>query len=160
MNYYRGQEGAPFHLSVGAVVLNEDREVCCRHYRQNEQGVRGDLYLLMRETVEQGETIEEALLRGCIEELGLKVSVKDFIGSIISHFPFKGETIEKTTLYFLCDSKEEAKENPGGWEASGKLEWHDPSFLIEQSRKQAEHFARDDYDESTVLQRVLTSLTT
>jgi len=153
MNYYSGKLGLPYHLSVGAIVVNEKKEVGCRHYSANEHEEQGELYVVMRETMEPGETIEQTLARGCQEELGLTVEIKEFIGSIVSHFSRGTETVEKTTLYFLCEPRSEVPAEPGGFEATGTIEWQPLDWLIEQSKKQGKHFGRDDYDESAVLER-------
>jgi len=62
LHYFVGQKKSPFHLSVGAIVMNGKTEIYCHHLLN----VRGkmDAYLLMRETVEPNETLENALRRG------------------------------------------------------------------------------------------------
>lgn len=156
MNYFRGQESAPYHLSVGAVILDEQNRVACLHFSTDDHGTKGEAYLLMRETVEQGETLAEAVRRGIKEEIGVEAEIQDFIGTIISHFGFRTTIVEKTTLYFLCKALfKEAKPEPNNaFEASGILEWRSIDFLIEQGKKQAAHFQRDDIDESTILECV------
>lgn len=73
-HYFIGQKKNPYHLSVGAVVLNSKKQVYCHHLR----GMRGkkDVYLLMRETVRPNDSLEEALKRGLKKEFGMRAKVQ------------------------------------------------------------------------------------
>lgn len=162
-NYFKGTIKKPYHLSMGAVLFNSGKEIACHHFHNasfNESGMQvDDLYILMRETLEMNESLEEALRRGLQEEFGAKAKLITYIGSIQSHFPAKigrDILIEKTTLYFLmecitCDTSER-KADDG--EAHSKIEWHDVDYLIQKMRAQTRKFRRDDMDESEILERV------
>lgn len=159
MNYYRGQESLPYHLSVGAVILNDQKEVLCHYFPKNEfwsQNYR-DFYILMRETVEPGESLEQAVTRGCHEEFGAKVEIKDFLGSIVSSFPSDRSTVQKTTLYFLCqlielDSNQRKADDP---EKNSRVVWQPIEELIPKMKQQGRQLKRSDLDESEVLERIL-----
>lgn len=59
------------------------------------------IYTLPRETVYLRESLEDSLVRGVEEEVGIVVKPKRFLGSQISFFKRSdGSNIEKTTLYF------------------------------------------------------------
>lgn len=106
-NYFQGTATSPFHLSVGVVLINEKNEVACHYFKNSPEKAPGeyrgleDMYLLMRETPEFGESIEEAVRRGLMEEFGATGQIVTFLGS--QEREFQGDTfsIIKTTVYFL-----------------------------------------------------------
>jgi hypothetical protein len=53
-NIYRGTAEHPFHLSVGAVLFNDKKEVACHYSEKFNQDTdletAEDFYILMRET--------------------------------------------------------------------------------------------------------------
>ncbi|OGD60833.1 hypothetical protein A2807_02450 [Candidatus Berkelbacteria bacterium RIFCSPHIGHO2_01_FULL_50_36] len=140
-------------MSVGAVVVNDEGLIACRHHQHDEHNRPVDAFLLMRETIEPGETIENAVARGLKEEFGLVAKITQFLGPVVSHYGYKNFTVEKTTLFFLCRFTKlvELKEND--FESSGNLEWHDLDLLIEKQHAQAKHLSRDDIDDSLALKR-------
>lgn len=159
-NYFQGNSGHPQHISVGAIAMNEKGEVRCHHVLQEKhkgywgEGGLDDIYLLMRETVDPNETLEDALHRGLMEEFGMEVELIDYIGSIQGHFKHHGVEVEKTTLYFLCQMKsEDLSKRRGDAEAETDLEWRIPDFLIPKMKQQTVHFGRTDIDESSILER-------
>jgi len=121
-------------------------------------GTFDDLYILLRETIEPNETIEQCLKRGLEEEFGAQGNLKSYLGSIVTHFPFvkDGPIVEKTTLYFLCEliSIDESKRKKDDPESSSEIKWLDPSFLILKMKEQRTRFKREDVDESVILERV------
>lgn len=164
-NYFQGNNEHPRHISVGAVVLNDKGEVCCHHF------VRGDLpgywpdlgindfYILMRETLNPNETLEECLHRGLMEEFGMTAKLIDYLGSIKCHFKknIEGEKeIEKTTLYFLCEfvSQDLSKRSKEDIEGETEVEWHSAEFLIPKMKDQAIKYDRPDISEAEVLEKL------
>jgi hypothetical protein len=163
-NYFQGNSQHPQHISVGAVVLNDKSEVCCHHFDTTKGEFKGywkdqglqDFYILMRETIEPNETLEQALHCGLMEEFGIEAELIDYIGSIQSHFESKGITIEKTTLYFLCKLKNQdlTKRSSGDVEYESQVEWQTADFLIPRMKEQARIYGRTDVDESPILEKI------
>lgn len=90
-------------------MVNEKQEVACHYFKEvvlkgrdnYKDQVFKDFYIVMRETPELGETLEEAVYRGLMEEFGIEGTIKTYVGSIKANLPHYGFTVEKTTLYFL-----------------------------------------------------------
>jgi len=154
-NYFRGTKSQPYHLSVGAVLVNDKAEIACHHF-EKIQGLR-ELYILVRETMEPGETIENTLARGLMEEFGAKGDLTSYLGSLTSAFERDGENIQKTTLYFLVelksiDTESRMADDP---EKDSQIEWHPAEFLIKKMKVQGAKYKRSDLDESEILDRFL-----
>jgi len=154
-NYLQGNAKRPFHLSVGAIVFNDEGKIACHHVREFD-GKPVEGYVMMRETIEPGESLESALARGLQEEFGIKAQPISYVGSVISKFDGLWHNIEKTTVYFLMehDGPSEKGRYLNDKEVEGTnsvVEWHDPDFLIEQMNKQTEKYKRPDIDESKVI---------
>ncbi len=158
-NYFRGTIENPYHISIGAVLVNNEGQVCCHYFKEIDHRQfkdAKDLYLLMRETIEPNETIEEVLHRGLMEEFGAEATLNRYLGSIISYFPRKNISIEKTTLYFLFDfiSLEESRRSKDDVEGNSEIRWINPSDLIIKMREQGIRLMRSDLDESAILERL------
>lgn len=162
MNYYQGNKNHPSHLSVGAILVNDKNEICCHHINDQEL-LRGywtdegvvDFYILMRETPEPNETLENALHRGLLEEFGARAEIADYIGPIVSHWKHNDVEVEKTTIYFLCKliDQDESKRT-GDIESKTILEWHTADFLIPKMKEQSKKYGRTDIDESQILEKL------
>ena len=111
-NYFKGSKENPYHLSVGAVVFNEENKICCHYFKRAT--LRKvfenftDFYILMRETMEMGESIEQALHRGLMEEFGIIGDIITYLGSIKGSYPLGEVSIEKTTNTGI-------QKNSGNW---------------------------------------------
>ena len=161
-NYYRGDATHPYHLSVGALVMDKEGLIACHHYDElaywNLPKGSGGCYVLMRETLEIGETIEQALHRGAMEEFGMTIRVISFLGSIVASFKKNeiGPDIEKTTLYFwvepLTFESSRRQDNP---ENMSTIEWKSAEFLLTEMPEQALRLKRDDIDEAQIIERAL-----
>ncbi len=153
-NYFRGHELSPYHISVAAVVINDDHEILVHYYEE----VRGfeNIYLLMRETLEPNETIEVALSRGLREEFGKTADLIDYLGSIKSTFPVEQHTIEKTTLYFLMkySGEDAAGRLTGDPESESEMLWKPMPELFDLMTEQGKRFERTDLNESEIVARV------
>ncbi|HEY1074592.1 MAG TPA: NUDIX domain-containing protein [Patescibacteria group bacterium] len=147
-NYFRGDPEHPSHLSVGAVLLSGDK-ICCHHFQF------ADFYILMRETVEPNETFEQALTRGLLDEFGARAKVRAYVGSLKTYYELDDKTVEKTTLYFLCEleSRSEAWRKYDDHEKDSTIECHPISFLIPKMKEQAQRLNRTHLDESYILER-------
>lgn len=146
----------PYHISVGAVVVNDKNEICCHYFDKISIGgfLFEDIYILMRETIEPNESIEQCLERGLREEFGMKAELVSYLGSITSLLDLKDfAKVEKTTLYFLCkpisfDFDKRKVDDP---ESSSNIKWIKVNDLIPLMKRQAEKYNREDADESKVL---------
>lgn len=157
-NYFQGTPKNPYHISIGAVVMNDKGLVCCHYFEKitHQKVWFENFYILMRETPEPHETIEVALKRGLMEEFGMEASLEKYIGSIVAHFPKEGVMVEKTTLYFLCNfiSIDETKRKVDDIEATSQILWLDPLDLIVKMKEQGVRLQRKDIDESSILERL------
>ena len=160
-NYYQWSKDHPFHLSVGAVVMNNEGLIACHHYTEFlPWGITkdsGGCYVLMRETLEMGETIEQALHRGLSEEFGITARIVTFVGSIIAPIKRKEVEAQKTTIYFLVEPLTfEPEKREDDIENSSAIEWKSSEFLIAEMPAQFARLGRRDLDESTVISNALT----
>lgn len=159
-NYYKGTKENPYHLSVGAVILNDENKVCCHYYKdaftkQSPEKYR-NIYTLMRETIEMGENIEEALHRGLMEEFGITGEIITYIGSLKGYFPTDGVQIEKTTLYFTVKLKTFNPElrSKDDIERKVDIQFQDADFLISKMKDQGQRLDQA-LDESAILERII-----
>ena len=160
--HFQGNFEHPQHISAGAILLNERGEVCCHHlFTKNLKGYWADeeiddFYLLMRETIQHDESLEEALHRGLMEEFGATGELVDYVGSIKSSFKHKGVEVERTTLFFLCKLKtlDAARRSDHDIEGKSVIEWQTPEYLIPRMKEQSVKYGRTDIDESSILERV------
>ncbi len=155
-NYYISTKEHPYHLSVGAIVVNDRGEVLCHHFHSID--VPGttfkDLYLLIRESLDPNETLEAAVHRGLLEEAGVEAAVQMFIGSIVSQFNREDIIAQKTTLYFLCklikfDIVRRDKSDP---EAGSEITFLPIDSLIDKMKSQYDRYKRSDFDETYILE--------
>jgi hypothetical protein len=158
-NLYKGTVEHPFHLSVGAVLCNDKNEICCHYFKKFKSKTDliklDDFYILMRETLESNETLEQAVLRGIGEEFGATGKISDYIGSIKSQFNRLDTPVEKTTVYFLIrlDKFDIAQRMKDDEEKLSHIQWHSINFLISKMKDQAIRYKRTDLDESSILER-------
>lgn len=158
-NYYKGNEDQPYHLSVGAVAVNDKGEICCHYHKQMLfRGVPKDFtdfYILMRETIEIGESLEDTLHRGLMEEFGVTGDIITYLGSIKGHYPINNISIEKTTIYFLVKTKtfdltQRSEEDIKG---QSEVQWQTPDFLIAKMKDQRQRLGEESLDESLIIER-------
>lgn len=144
----------PYHLSVGAVVFDPKNKMIACQYVKEYLG-NTELYLMMRESLENGETLEETVARGLLEEMGIDAKIERYIGSIVSSFMREEEKVEKTTLYYLCQltSFDLSRRDENDEDASNDIVWLPIDELIIKSKDQFERSGRDDFDESKILER-------
>lgn len=161
-NYFQGTKENPYHISIGGVVMNKEGKVACHYFESlNHKSLRvlKDFVLLMRETIEENESIEECLHRGLMEEFGMKAELKHYLGSIVSDFPIVNSDIivEKTTLYFLCDfiSQDESLRSQEDIERESQIKWFDPEELVIRMKEQGKRLGREDMEESSVIERLI-----
>jgi hypothetical protein len=153
--FFQASKEQPYHLSVGAVLFDQKGRIACHHFKEIFE--HKDVYILMRESIEDDETIYRTLERGLKEEFGASAKPIAFVGSLSGHLPYPNLPFEKTTLYIACQSIawDPAQRDPNDPEASSTIEWLAPDQLIRIMQKQGEHFKRVDADESEIIKRSL-----
>lgn len=153
--FFQFSKESPYHISVGAIVFNDEGKIACHHFK-NKLGEK-DLYILMRESVENGEDLLTTLERGLMEEFGAKAKPLSYVGALSGTISDSKTDFEKTTLYIACKltSFNPDKRDENDPEADSIIEWMDPKELIDIMQKQGDKYQRIDLDESTVIQRAL-----
>lgn len=118
--------------------------------------IGGEVCILMRETVEENESLEEALARGLMEELGATAEISNYLGSKVTYFESRGVKVQKTTLYFKVQLKsfDERSRLEGDPESSSQILWLDLEEAIEKIQKIYKERKIDDINESDIIQRV------
>ena len=150
-NYYVGINYCPHHMSVGAILLNKENKVACHYYEKTIRTYPEKFYTLMHETVELGETLEDALHRGLEEEFSAKGEIVSYVGSLVVYGKMKESMVEKTVLYFVCNLTSVSKDrSTEGEENSSEIKWMDIDELIVIMKKQGEKHSPS-ADESKIL---------
>jgi hypothetical protein len=154
----------PYHFSVGALLTNVGGEICTHHYlleNVNERYREGmgnaeEFYILMRETPETGESIEQAVMRGLKEEFGATGILRQYLGSVQSRFILDGVSVEKTTAYFhvTCESFDTQRRSKDG-ESTSVIEWVEPVKLAEIMDRLGGQMIRTDRNESKIVRTYL-----
>lgn len=163
---YRFQHSAeqPFHISVGAVLVNDEGNICVHHYTkenvpeqfQASLGGLPEVRILMRESLENDETLEQAVHRGLAEEFGAEGEIIRYLGSIQNQVNAVLRTFEKTTLYVQVQCTKLGERPMDDEESFSELEWKSPTELIACMREQGRGALRPDLDESKILETYVT----
>lgn len=162
-NIFQASKEFPFHISVGALLVDKGGKIVCHFFKKgdldHESEGRSDLYLLMRETPNQSESISEAIERGLMEEFGARGEIVHFLGSISSWFPgiTTGIKMNKTTLYFLVNLLEidlNLREE-GAVETRSEILRLEPKKLLALLKEQGKKYERTDLDESGIIENYI-----
>jgi hypothetical protein len=152
--FFQARHSQPYHLSIGAVLFDQHGRIACHHF-EDIFGIK-DVYILMRESMENDETIHMTLARGLKEEFGATAKPIAFLGCISGLLKDRF-SFEKTTLYVACqltewDPNTRDSNDP---ESKSIIEWHDPEKLISIMQEQGIRLNRIDADESEMIKRAL-----
>jgi len=154
--FFQASKKQPYHLSISAVLFDQEGRIACHHFRE----ILGhkDVYILMRESMENNETPLRTLDRGLQEEFGATAQPVAFLGCLSGYLSDSRLSFEKTTLYIACQlvkwsPESRDLEDP---EASSIIEWLEPDILIAIMQEQGIRFQhRVDADESEMIKRAL-----
>jgi ADP-ribose pyrophosphatase YjhB (NUDIX family) len=149
----------PYHLSVGAVLLNSDNKVALHHFKEEDTPFGAEVYCLMRESVEDNETLESAVARGLDEEFGAKGAIEYFIGGETVEFMEQDKKpMHKTTLYFVVRLKQidVSKRKQDDPEYGSLVKWFSLPEAINLFTQQANKLPhRPDLHEASIIERTL-----
>lgn len=150
--FFQASKKQPYHLSIGAVLFDQEGRIACHHFLGHE------IYILMRESMENNETPLMTLHRGLKEEFGATAEPIAFLGCLSGYLPDSRLPFEKTTLYIACKVLDWNPENrdQNDPEAISTIEWLEPNVLISLMQEQGIRFQhRVDADESEMIRRAL-----
>src|SRR3990167_762560 len=151
--FFRADAKTPYHLSIGAVLFDSSGRIACQHFEE----VFGykDIYILMRETMENDETPLETLDRGLKEEFAATARAIAFLGCLSGFLRDPAFSFDKTTLYIACQliDWKPSERDPKDSEAKSHIEWFHPDELISIMERQGKRFQRIDADESEMIKR-------
>ena len=169
-NMFIGTEEHPYHLSVGAVLVNDAGKFLAHRYDikkvslMEAQNYETEIppietfHTVMTETPESGEDLFETLHRGCMEEFGAEVEVLAFLGTQIGHFsrPSKPNvSIEKSMPFFLCRIKtlDDSRRPQGEIESQSDALFFDPEELADIFDSQFKILQRTDSNLGNMVRR-------
>ena len=154
--FFQASQKQPYHLSIGAVLFDQDGRIACHHF--SEVLGHKDIYILMRESMEDNETPLTTLHRGLKEEFGATAQPVAFLGNLSGYLPDPRLPFEKTTLYIACQMLHWNPEHRDltDPEAGSTIEWLEPATLISLMQQQGIRFQhRADADESEMIRRAI-----
>ena len=166
MNIFRHSKEHPFHLSVGALLINDEGKICCHCYslellQKLDAGFETDMRTLMRETPEEGESLADAVHRGLREEFGATGEIVHCIGSTAhtaySDLRDRNTHFDKTTVYFLVRLEtidESLREDT--IEGESALQWHTPHDILDIFKQQTVSGVTYHGDEEQIVENYIT----
>ncbi len=161
--FYQHGLPQPYHVSVGAVVFNDDFKICTHHFTTEQVpkqlrhlcGGLSDVYHLMRESLEDGEVLEAAVRRGIQEECGATGEIEKYLGSLVCTVTAPKSTFEKTTLYHAVRLHELGERLIDDVESTSMLEWYSPFELLALYEQQAKATNRAELHEAEIIRRFI-----
>jgi hypothetical protein len=144
-NYYAWNEEHKVHLSVGAVLVNEEGKLLVMYLARTDAK-----YFFPTKTHELGRSLE-ASLDLIPEKIGLNFTINKFIGTTQGEFLVPGdERVMKTTLWYLCTPGDEVVRDPEQRDIDAELRWMSSEELDPIFAEQAN--ISSDYDQRPVLE--------
>ena len=161
--FYQHSLPQPYHLSVGAVLFNNNYEICVHHFQLNKvpEHLRflsddlPDMWHLMRESLENGETVQEAVMRGCKEEFGATGKLEKYLGGKIDEIVTPTKTFQKCTLYHSVRLAELGERTATDAEDKTIMEWYSADDLLELLNNQCAKTKRPELDERIIITRFM-----
>lgn len=162
-NYYKTTVNRPYHISVGCILLDEANKIVCHKHNHPKLG---EIYTLIRESIEPGESPEHTIARGLMEEMGATGEIVTYLGSITANDTWFGEinqptSVQKTTIYFLAKLTEidETKRLENDPEAKSEIMHIDPQELAKLMKEQSQRTGVQDINESSIVENCQQYLT-
>lgn len=157
---FQHSEENPFHISVGVVLVNDEGKILVHKtdsatIPEKFAHLLGGLdraYILMRESLENDETLEQCVARGLQEEFGVEGELVKYLGAISSPVAARTRVFEKTTLYFLARLQRQGPRPMDDEESFTELVWMEPTELISTMKTQGTQANREDLDESKIIE--------
>ncbi len=164
-NLYRHSQAQPFHISIGAVLFNDKFEICIHHFITEKlpenlrfhAGGLDEYYHLVRESLDNNEALEDAVLRGVHEEFGAIGEVDKFLGAKEDVITGHAYDFQKITLYHsvkLVRFEERPDIDP---ENHSEMEWYTPKELLNIYDKQVSQTDRPELDERVIIERFMSA---
>lgn len=156
----------PFHVSVGAVLFNDNYEVCLHRFFKKDVpnnlqfliDYMDECYHLMRESLEGNEQLHDAVLRGVKEEFGATGVVEKYLGAKIDLIKEPdGTDFEKLTIYHAVRLKGLGERTDSEVEGVTKLEWVTPQVALDIYENQVSKTSRPELDERIVIERFMSA---
>lgn len=161
--FYQHSLPQPYHISVGALLFNDRFEIGVHHFRIEHipEQLRfladnlPDIWHLMRESLEDGETLEAAVLRGCQEEFGAVGTVEKYLGAKIDQILTPSKSFQKCTLYHAVRLQTLGERTGDDGENVSQLEWYAPHDLLALFDEQVQKTNRPELDERELVERFM-----
>lgn len=84
-------------FTARAIIVNDDRFAFLTIRGEDDFGIRDHIETIGG-GIEEGESAEETIVRECMEEAGIEVSIASFLGVIVDHYHF---IHRQTVSYFF-----------------------------------------------------------
>lgn len=151
-SFFQATEENPYHLSAGVIALSPENLLGVHYFARASAG--DDYYTLVRESVEDHESLETAALRGLREEFGATGQIVGYLGARTTNFVVGRTQVEKTTAYLIVavDDWDASKRYERDNSQPSRIEWRDADYLIRCMQAQGARLGGD-LDESEIVKR-------
>lgn len=143
-NYFAWQPDHRVHLSVGAVVENQEGLILTVYLDRVDAK-----YFLPTATHTPDKTLEETLLK-VEQKAGWKLEIQKFLGVTKGEFPTpEGSNVTKHVIWFKCKPIEQLTRDPEDRDADSEIQWKSREELNQIFARQSE--ISSDVDQRNVL---------